>query len=71
MSYKIEVIFKRSVADVVRNLFRSKAKRFPRVAVFEVENRNNFVITDGGLRVEFGDTAYVSPMHKIERIKAS
>lgn len=71
MSYKIEVIFKRSVADVVRNLFRSKSKRYPRVAVFEVENHDDFDITDGGLRVDFGDTAYIYPMHKIARIKVS
>lgn len=66
MSYKIEVIFKRSVVDVVSNLFRRKAKRYPRVAKFDAKS---FVVGAGGLCVNFGGVSYIYPMHKIARIK--
>lgn len=48
----VEVIFKRSLADVVRNLFVSKAKRFPRVATFE--GTTSCAIEDGFLSVSWG-----------------
>lgn len=64
----IEVIFKRSFADLVRNLFVPKAKRFPRVATFNGLS-NYFVGQDKSLLVEFSNVAYCYPSHKIARIK--
>lgn len=66
----IEVIFKRSFADVVRNLFVPKAKRFPRVATFTGFS-HHWVEPDKSLHVEFTNVAYCYPAHKIARIKLS
>lgn len=63
----VEVIFKRSLADVVRNLFVSKAKRFPRVATFK--GTTSCAIVAGFLSVSWGNTYYTYPLHKIARIK--
>lgn len=68
----IEVIFKRSVFDVLRNLFVPKAKRFPRVATFRDVNIGDYHITEeSSLRVDFGEVSYIYPSHKIGRIKVS
>lgn len=63
----VEVIFKRTLSDVVRNLFVSKAKRLPRVATFK--GATNHCIEDGFLSVSWGTTYYTYPLHKVERIK--
>ena len=68
----IEVIFKRSLADVLRNLFVPKAKRFPRVATFRDVHVDDYHITEeSSLRVDFGDVSYIYPSHYIGRIKVS
>lgn len=71
MSVKsIEVIFKRSLFDMVRNLFVPKSKRFPRVATFS--GFDDFEIeSDGFLSVHFGKSCYLYPAHKIARIKTT
>lgn len=71
MSVKsIEVIFKRSLFEMVRNLFVPKAKRFPRVATFS--GFDGFEIeSEGFLSVRFGKSCYLYPAHKIARIKTT
>lgn len=64
----IEVIFKRSWSDVIRNVFVSKAKRFPRVATFTGFSYY-CVHSDKSLTVEFNNVTYCYPSHKIGRIK--
>lgn len=66
----IEVIFKRSLADVVRNLFVPKAKRFPRVVTFTGFSYH-WIASDKSLHVEFTNAAYCYPAHKVARIKVS
>lgn len=71
MSVKsIEVIFKLSLFDMVRNLFVPKAKQTPRVATFT--SFDDFEIeSDGFLSVRFGKSCYLYPAHKIARIKTT
>lgn len=71
MSVKsIEVIFKRSLFDMVRNLLVPKSKRFPRVATFT--GFDDFEIeSDGGLSIRFGKRYYLYPAHMIARIKST
>lgn len=73
--YTIEVIFKRSVADVARNLFRPKAKRFSRVATFKDVAWEDFDLgpsgSDAALSVTFGASTYTYPSHMIARIKVT
>lgn len=64
---KIEVIFKHTLFDKVRNLFVSKRKQFPRVALFE--GYDTYSTATGDLSVRWGRNRYVYPMHKIERMK--
>lgn len=64
----VEVIFKRSLADVVRNLFVPKAKRFPRVATFTGFS-GFYLYDDQSIHLEFGNVSYNYPSHKIGRIK--
>lgn len=63
----VEVIFKRTLSDLVRNLFVAKSKRLPRVATFK--GNSSHVIEDGFLSVSWGNTYYTYPLHKVERIK--
>ena len=64
----VEVIFKHSVFDVIRNLFVPKAKRFPRVATFT--GMSSFVIEeDGSLSVSWDNTYYHYPANMLARIK--
>ncbi|UQK57855.1 hypothetical protein Kp7_15 [Klebsiella phage Kp7] len=64
----VEVIFKRSVFDVIRNMFVPKAKRFPRVATFK--GVSSFVIEeDGSICVSWGNTYYHYPAHMLARVK--
>lgn len=66
----VEIIFKRSLLDVVKNLFRKKAKRFPAVAKFENVARCD--ILPGAVRVEFyiiNSPVYYYPLHKVARVK--
>lgn len=63
----IEVIFKRSPLQPLINLFRPKAKRFPRVVTFE--GFSGYRMGDCGLLVVFGDTRYFYPYHMIGRVK--
>lgn len=63
----VEVIFKRTLSDVVRNLFVPKAKRFPRVVTFE--GTTSYTLEDGFLSVSWGSTYYTYPLHKVARIK--
>lgn len=71
-TYNIEVIFKRRLSDVVRNLFVPKAKRFPRVATFKDVAWEDYEIEDeASLRVTFGATSYIYPSHMIGRIKVT
>lgn len=63
----VEVIFKRTLSDVVRNLFVPKSKRFPRVVTFK--GVTSHTITDGLLEVSWGNTYYAYPLHKVARIK--
>lgn len=63
----IEVIFKRSKLQWIKNLFLKKAKRFPRVASFE--GFSGYRFSDAGLLVQWGSSRYFYPMHKLERVK--
>lgn len=63
----IEVIFKRSKLQWVKNLFLKKAKRFPRVVNFE--HFTGYRFSDAGLMVQWGSSRYFYPMHKLERVK--
>lgn len=65
----IEVIFKRSWVQVIRNLFVPKAKRYPRVATFK--GFTDYNVSEHQLYVRWGGARYIYPMHKIERIKFS
>lgn len=63
----IEVIFKRSKLQWIQNLFRKKAKRFPKVATFT--GFTGYRLSESGLVVGFGKSRYFYPMHQIGRIK--
>lgn len=65
----VEIIFKRSLADVLRNLFVPKAKRFPRVATFT--NMDSYdLMENGDVTLVWGSTYYTYPRRGIRRIKA-
>ncbi|MGL5456716.1 MAG: hypothetical protein ACRDB3_17745 [Citrobacter telavivensis] len=63
----IEVIFKRSKLQWLKNIFRKKAKRFPAVATFE--GFTGYKFSEAGLMVQWGNSRYFYPMHKLERVK--
>ena len=66
----VEILFKRSLLDVVKNLFRHKAKRFPAVAKFKNVARCD--ILPGAVRVEFAEInspVYYYPIHTVKRVK--
>ena len=65
----VEIIFKRSMLDVVKNLFRPKAKRFPAVARFE--NVLACDVLNGAVLVRFNGPVggvYYYPLHKVDRV---
>ncbi len=63
----IEVIFKRSKLQWVKNLFRKKAKRFPKVATFT--GFIGYRLSEAGLTVGWGGTRYFYPLHMIALVK--
>lgn len=68
--FNIEIIFKRTLLEVVCNLFRPKAKRHPRVVNFQPihhELHQTFLL----VIFEKGGPEYTYPLHCIQRIKVS
>lgn len=63
----ITVHFKHSIADKVKNLFRSKAKRFPAVVTFTGYRDAQYGLD--GLMVAWGNSTYFYPLHTIKRVK--
>lgn len=64
---KVEIIFKHTLADKVKNLFRPKAKRFPAVVTFTGFDAASH--STQGVRVRWGKTAYHYPWHQVKRLK--
>lgn len=65
----VTVHFEHSVLDKVKNLFRSKAKRFPAVATFS--GFDAVMHTPMGLTVRWGNNQYFYPAHVLRRVKLS
>lgn len=69
---EIQVYFQLSLKDRIHNLFQPKEKRMVRNRTFKVDGYDDFELgSDGSLRVEFGNVAYIYPAHRIGRIKVS
>lgn len=67
---KVEILFKHTWLDKLKNLFRPVAKRFPEVARFENVARCD--ILPGAVRVEFASInspVYYYPVHTVKRVK--
>lgn len=69
---KVEIIFKHTWLDKLKNLFRPKAKRFPSVAKFDNVARCD--VLPVAVRVSFNilnSPVYYYSLHTVKRVKKS